>query len=365
MAAAGADYGLFFGGFIAIVAQLVHSTDPSHPGTILLLSPVFKLQNATLPDPHSSKPLTPFQAKIPTEPFLAILVAMLCSNMLPQHRIKSPPHDLCQPLTLGTIPDADETEDDVGAASDNEEDTEEDTGEPIDIPTIDLQVVTNAMILHQPWLKCSDIHRISVIDLQSIPAAQNSTPLTSSPSLLQTRYLRRAPHFPSPNVDVVTLVDEISVNRWSSVWKCRVEGDAKLRIMKLVGRGHSAMVLRELYMYEVAFKDCPLTPVCYGVFHRPAGGWFGFLLADVGDNLEEVYGLSWYDVKRGMSAAEWQKLVDSVFELHSLGVNHGDLEPRNVAQTVDGFKFFDFGRSELHVCKRDECGELQDLLEID
>ncbi|KAK0484449.1 hypothetical protein IW261DRAFT_1416410 [Armillaria novae-zelandiae] len=37
-----ADYDLFFGGFIAIAAQL---------GTTLLFSPVFKLQNETLPDP--------------------------------------------------------------------------------------------------------------------------------------------------------------------------------------------------------------------------------------------------------------------------------------------------------------------------
>ncbi|KAK0227660.1 hypothetical protein IW262DRAFT_548931 [Armillaria fumosa] len=44
MVTAGAEYGFIFGGFIAIVARLVHSTDPSNPGTILLLSPVFKLQ---------------------------------------------------------------------------------------------------------------------------------------------------------------------------------------------------------------------------------------------------------------------------------------------------------------------------------
>ncbi|KAK0470663.1 hypothetical protein IW261DRAFT_1003243 [Armillaria novae-zelandiae] len=360
MVTAGADYGFFFGGFIAIVAPLVHSTDPSHPGTILLLSPVFKLQNETLPDPHQTKLLTPFQANIPTEPFLAILVAILCSNMLPQHRIKSPTHDLCQPLTLGSIPDEDETEDDVEGADDNEEDT----GGSSDIPMIDLQVAANAMILHYPWLKCSDIHRISVIDPPNIPPAKSLTPLKRSSSLLKSQYLLQAPRFPSTNVDVVTLVDEIRISRWSSVWKCRVEGDAKLRIMKLVGRVHVSMVLRELYMYEVALKNCPLIPVCYGVFQRPDGGWFGFLLEDVGDNLEEAYGMDWSDIKRGVSATEWQKLIDSVFELHSLGVMHGDLEPRNVAQTVDGFKFFDFGRSKLHVCQRDNCGELQDLLEV-
>ncbi|KAK0229206.1 hypothetical protein EDD85DRAFT_139180 [Armillaria nabsnona] len=229
MVTAGADW-FFLCGFIAIVAQLVQSIDPSHPGTILLLSPVFKLQNETLPDSHRTKRLTPFQANIPTEPFIAIIVAMLRSNMFPQHGIKSPPHDLCQPLTLDTIPDADETESDVEGAVDHEENT----GGSSDIPTIDLQVATNAMIMYHPWLNSSDIHRISVIGLQSILAAENSTPLKRSLSSLQPRYLLHAPRFPSTNVDVVTLIDEIGVSRWSSVWKCRVEGDAKLRIMKLV-----------------------------------------------------------------------------------------------------------------------------------
>ncbi|KAK0493340.1 hypothetical protein EDD18DRAFT_1333732 [Armillaria luteobubalina] len=128
--------------------------------------------------------------------------------------------------------------------------------------------------------------------------ANNSTPLQTSILLLQQRYLLRALHLPSTNVDVVTLVDEI--------------------------------------------MNCPFIPVCYGVFHRPAGGWFGFVLEDVGDNLEDVYGTEWSDVKRG----------------------HGDLEPRNVAQTVDGFKFFDFGRSKLHVCQRDECFELRNILKV-
>ncbi|PBK63953.1 hypothetical protein ARMSODRAFT_1023587 [Armillaria solidipes] len=347
MANAGADYGFFFGGFIAIAAQLVHSIDPSHPGTILLLSPAFKLQNETLPDLHR---LTPFQANIPTEPFLAIVVAILCSNIFPQHSIKSPPRDLCLPLT---IPDEDAAKNEVG---DNEENT---SGES-DIPIIALQVATNAMILQHPWLRSSDIHRISVhLNSENIPTA--SRHLLRRESFMHL--CRCAPRIPSTTVDTVTLVDEIVVSLWSSVWRCRVEVDDKLRIMKLVPRLHSAMVLRELYIYEVALKDCSLVPVCYGVFQRPAGGWFGFLLEDVGDTLEETYGMSWRDVKRGVSATEWQKLVNSVIELHSLGVVHGDLEPRNVARTVDGFKFFDFGRSRLHLCQRDQCGELQNLLD--
>ncbi len=45
-------------------------------------------------------------------------------------------------------------------------------------------------------------------------------------------------------------------------------------------------------------------------------------------------------------------------------MEHGDLEPRNVTQTAEGFKFFDFGRSEMHRCKRSKCCELQYLLDV-
>ncbi len=58
-----------------------------------------------------------------------------------------------------------------------------------------------------------------------------------------------------------------------------------------------------------------------------------------------------------------QRSVQSVKQLHSLGIFHGDLEPQNVAETLVGFKFFDFGRSELHHCQQGQCGELQDFVE--
>ncbi|KAF8963854.1 hypothetical protein BDZ97DRAFT_954656 [Flammula alnicola] len=341
---------------------------------MLLLSPVFKLQNETLPVPNTEKQLTPFQAKIKPEPFLAILVAMLCANLIPGHSVKSPPAALSQLLRLDTIPDADEAEEDDESVSDNEKTTGGEQAEQSGIPKCSLQVTTNAMILQHPWLNCTDVHRISVIRqtpqplsaVQNTPAVKGSSSLTKSlsPSPLQPRNLLRAPRIPSTNVDTVTLVEQIQTSRWSSIYTCRVEGDDRLCIMKLVSEVHSIMVLRELYMYEVALKDCSLIPRFYGMFQRPLGGWFGFLLENVGDSLEEVYGSDWSDVKMDMSAIEWKKLVDSVKTLHSLGVVHGDLEPRNVAQTAEGFKFFDFGRSEMHHCPRDGCGELQDLLEV-
>ncbi|KAK0447177.1 hypothetical protein EV421DRAFT_187600 [Armillaria borealis] len=358
MATAPAEFGLLFAGYIAIAAQLV-----------------FKLQIEALPVPRGVKELTPFQANIEPEPFLAILAAMLCAKLIPSRSVKSPPAALSEPLLLEPILDTDEAEEGDGGVSGNEEDAGGDEAEPSGIPACSIQVTTNAMVLQHPWLNCSDIHRIYVIGhpgLQSLSniqknlAQKNPAPLTKSlsPSPMQPRNLLCAPRIPSATVNTVTLVERIRASRWSSIYTCRVEDDEKLRIMKLVSELLSVMVLREVYMYEIALKDCSLVPRFYGMFQRPVGGWFGFLLENVGDSLEEVYGSDWSDVKRGVSATEWQALIDSVKKLHSLGVIHGDLEPRNVAQTTDGFKFFDFGRSEMHRCQQDECGELQDLLDV-
>lgn len=65
-----------------------------------------------------------------------------------------------------------------------------------------------------------------------------------------------------------------------------------------------------------------------------------------------------------MTTAEWKKLIDSTIALYALGVLHGGLEPQNVALTGEGFKLFDFERSTLHHCQRDECYELWDLLDV-
>ncbi|KAK0482026.1 hypothetical protein EDD18DRAFT_1202448 [Armillaria luteobubalina] len=375
MAVADAEFGLFFGGYIAIAAQLVKSADPSRPRLTLLLSPAFKLQNKPLPIPKTEERLTPFQTNIPPEPFLAILVAMLCANLVPGHSVKSPPAAFFDPPQLNTIQDVDEDEDeDDKSESNNDRDTGEDRDEKSGIPTWSLQIRTNAMMLRHPWLDCSDVHRITLVghppqplsNVRNTPALKGPIPSTNSLSTSppQLRDLLRAPRIPSTNIDTVTLVEQIRVSEWSSIYTCRVEGQDKLCIMKLVSECHSEMILREMYMYDVVLKGCSLVPQFYGTFQRPAGGWFGFLLENVGDSLEDVYSSEWSYVKADLGVVEWKTLVDSVKKLHSLGVMHGDLEPRNVARTKEGiFKFFDFGQSEMHRCRMSRCEEVRELLD--
>ncbi|KAK0184907.1 kinase-like domain-containing protein [Armillaria mellea] len=368
MTVADAEFGLFFVGYIVIAAQLVKSADPSHSGLTLLLSPTFKLHNQPLPIPNMEKRLTPFHNDILPEPFLAILVAMLCANLLPGRSVTMPPAAFLEP-----IPDVEaDEEDDDESDRNNDKDTSEDRDEQSGIPAYSLQIRTNAMTLRHPWLNCSDIHRIALVGHSARPPSnvqrvKGSIPskksLSTSPPHL--RNLLRAPRIPSTNIDTVTLVERIRVGRWSSIYTCRVESEDKLCIMKLVEERHSEMVLRELYMYDAVLKGCSLVPQFYGAFQRPAGGWFGFLLENVGDSLEDVYGSEWGNVKADLSVADWKSLVDSVKKLHSLGIMHGDLEPRNVARTREGtFKFFDFGRSEMHRCRKGGCEEVRELLDV-
>ncbi|PBK86523.1 hypothetical protein ARMGADRAFT_1169003 [Armillaria gallica] len=189
-------------------------------------------------------------------------------------------------------------------------------------------------------------------------------PLTLLQHRLLLQLCRRAPHIRTKTPETVTLLNQIQASRWSTVWTCRAEGRDEPFVIKLVPEARSDMIWREFYMYEVVLKECSLVPRFYGMFQRPAGGWFAFCLEDVGDNLEKLYGLDWSEVKMFMPKIQWRQLVQSAKQLHSLGILHGDLEPRNVTETSEGFKFFDFGRSELHNCQQGQCEELQDLLSV-
>ncbi|KAK0470370.1 uncharacterized protein EV420DRAFT_110267 [Desarmillaria tabescens] len=287
------EYGFLFGGFIAIAAQLVRSTDVSRPGHILLLSPAFKLFRAPLVHPDPNKALNQFQANIQPQPFLAIVVAMIISKLIPGRRVADPPSNLLRPQLLETIQDAEE-----GEQGDEEGGHDGDEVYQSGLPNVLLQVSTNTMTLQHPWLRSSDIHRISVsqhpvqpsVDIQNTPTASSdsgfvmkSFPLSllPQPSLLQL--CRSAPRILSTSPDVVTLVSQIRASRWSTVWEDRADDREELFIIKLVPDAHTNMIWREFYMYEVVLKECSLVPRFYGMFQRPVGGWFAFCLEDVGD----------------------------------------------------------------------------------
>ena len=125
------------------------------------------------------------------------------------------------------------------------------------------------MILHHPYLRSSDIHRISLrqhassTDPRNVPTAstgKHDLMMKDLPlSLLQHRSLlqlcRRAPRIPTKTPDIVTLLSQIKASRWSTVWTCRAEGREEPFVIKLVPEAHSDMIWREFYMYEVVLKE--------------------------------------------------------------------------------------------------------------
>lgn len=54
-----------------------------------------------------------------------------------------------------------------------------------------------------------------------------------------------------------------------------------------------------------------------------------------------------------------------VFDLHSIGIVHGDLEPRNITRVQGGgFRLIDFSESRKHLCKEYEVQYVITLLLI-
>ncbi|KAK0205580.1 hypothetical protein DFS33DRAFT_780179 [Desarmillaria ectypa] len=122
------------------------------------------------------------KTNIPTGPFLAIIIAMLCAGILPG---KSPPD-----LLSAVMPN----EDEEGGESDS--DAREEDGQ---------SAISTGFFL------CKS---------ESMPYSKDSStrPLLHRQSFM--RLCRRVPHIPSVNVDMVILVDGIRahLSGWSSVW---------------------------------------------------------------------------------------------------------------------------------------------------
>ncbi|KAJ7241960.1 hypothetical protein B0H12DRAFT_1236908 [Mycena haematopus] len=95
-----------------------------------------------------------------------------------------------------------------------------------------------------------------------------------------------------------------------------------------------------------------ITPCYYGVFEDRVGT-VALILDNDGRALKTFINLS---------VEQRHKLFAKVLEMHSAGVRHNDLEPRNVVQDSEGdLKIIDFHVAEInHRCRGEEkCKELK------
>ncbi|KAH9974504.1 hypothetical protein BJV74DRAFT_184495 [Russula compacta] len=84
-----------------------------------------------------------------------------------------------------------------------------------------------------------------------------------------------------------------------------------------------------------------ITPRCYGGFE---GDGVNVRILDLCDST-----LNTWDELSSSELAQVYKLAQN---LHSIGIVHGDLEPRNVMRILGGgFYLIDFSQSRKHICK--------------
>ncbi|SJL10558.1 uncharacterized protein ARMOST_13945 [Armillaria ostoyae] len=93
----------------------------------------------------------------------------------------------------------------------------------------------------------------------------------------------------------------------------------------------------------------------------PDQSWGAIVLSDAG---KAFRGSTWEEASS--SAQELQLLWKHVKTLHSLGIHHHDLEPRNVAKGRDGnLRLLDYERSSLggSSCSCEELSTLEEILD--
>ncbi|KAH9042056.1 hypothetical protein EDB85DRAFT_1857198 [Lactarius pseudohatsudake] len=202
--------------------------------------------------------------------------------------------------------------------------------------------------------------------------------LQSAGSLAYSKFTSSAPHYPRsfqvwvrlhslPNNTFVLphcakngngnqrlwLTRHIGSGSTGSVWECRFDNSDDLFAIKVIELQRRSDVERQQRFYnefevylslEIAYqsgqlRDC-ITPHCYGAF---GGGRTDVLILGLcGDTLK-----GWDE----LNFSEQTQVYGLVWDLHRVGIIHGDLEPRNIARIPGGgFRLIDFSESVRHTC---------------
>ncbi|KIM80579.1 hypothetical protein PILCRDRAFT_73114 [Piloderma croceum F 1598] len=146
-----------------------------------------------------------------------------------------------------------------------------------------------------------------------------------------------------------------------NAWQCRFDNSDDLFTAKIVEVLHRSdadsrqrlrnefnvyLILDEVYQ---SGRLCDhIAPRCYGAFE---GNTVDVLILDLCDGI-----LNAWDE---LSASERYQVYKLVQDLHSVGITHEDLEPRNIVRAHGGFLLISFSESRRHICKESKCSELQ------
>ncbi|KAJ7868372.1 hypothetical protein B0H14DRAFT_2729980 [Mycena olivaceomarginata] len=128
-------------------------------------------------------------------------------------------------------------------------------------------------------------------------------------------------------------------------------------ILKSYPTQYFPRLLQELDVYAALAHLAIIVPRLYAVLAPLDLAWAGLVLEDAGTELGNS-SQSWDEVD--LTHEDRRRLYGALTELHSVGVIHGDLTPRNVVRRSRGaLCLVDFGQSTLrHICSGARCPEL-------
>ncbi|KAH8976702.1 hypothetical protein EDB92DRAFT_1810674 [Lactarius akahatsu] len=149
------------------------------------------------------------------------------------------------------------------------------------------------------------------------------------------------------------LTRHIGSGSTGNVWECHFDNGDDLFAIKVVKLRRLSDVecqrrfYNEFEVYlslEIAYQSGQLrdriSPHCYGAFEGDGTGVL--ILGLCGDTLKD-----WDE----LNFSEQTQVYGLVWDLHRLGIIHGDLEPRNIARVPGGgFRLIDFSESVRHTC---------------
>ncbi|KAK0431186.1 hypothetical protein EV421DRAFT_1854701 [Armillaria borealis] len=161
----------------------------------------------------------------------------------------------------------------------------------------------------------------------------------------------------------IQLYQRIHIGNFAQVWRGSLT-DSNGTVISVVAKMYSQRYFEAMNKETRAYRLLSrhqldnLAPVYYGTFTMPGESWGAVILGDVG---EAFHCYSWDEAQ--MSSEELRTVWKHANGLHSVGLHHHDLEPRNVAKDGNGIlRILDFELSSLN--KSCSCGELERLGEV-
>ncbi|PBK87272.1 hypothetical protein ARMGADRAFT_462971 [Armillaria gallica] len=208
------------------------------------------------------------------------------------------------------------------------------------------------------------VAKISMISLKFDDPDVNGLPRLLYPQVLHDDPSDDTPPLASSSIrsasSNVQLFQRIQIGNFAQVWRGSLtdsNGSVIFVIAKMYSRRYFEAMNKETRAYRLLSRHHldDLAPVYYGTFTMPDESWGTVILSDVG---EAFHCYSWNEA--GMSAEELRTIWKHANDLHSVGLHHHDLEPRNVAKDGNGtLRILDFESSSLD--ESCSCGELERL----